>query len=259
MPPFYPYISRRKFSVSNRAGGVNEDNTYIVKTEAIGKGKHDEAPYLIANEWIAANIAQFLRLPVPPFAVVRKQTRKTAMFTSFSYDGDTKPDDVEPTILYDTHPDLCTGIVLFDILIANCDRHAGNLKVDKPAKPTACYIIDHDRCMFYIYKDMGIERLRSRKDRLGITDGADSADEWHCLISLLDSSDLMGKWIHRIQDIPSWYIDGVCDDCIQFGITKKEATAAKQFLDCRTRGIEKLILSNKDRFPNIKQWPVLFR
>lgn len=144
MTNFYPYRSRRRFAHSGRGGGINQDNTWTVRTEAIGKGASDESPYLLANEWISANIAQFLRLPVPPFALVRKRSPSTAMFISYSYDGDEKPDDVNPDALYASQPDICVGITLLDILVANCDRHGGNIKVDKPASPKSVYIFDHE-------------------------------------------------------------------------------------------------------------------
>ena len=168
----YPYKSRRKLITDGKAGDINVDKTWTVKTEAVGKSQWTESPYLMANEWIAANIAHFLRLPVPPFAIVSKKSRNTAMFISYSCEGDTTPDDVDPAALYAKFPSECTGIVVFDILLVNCDRNGGNLKVDNPASPKAFYLIDHERALFYIYKPGGIRRLRSRQDRLGVTDGA---------------------------------------------------------------------------------------
>ena len=45
-------------------------------------------------------------------------------------------------------PDVCTGIVLFDVLIANCDRHDDNLVVDNDIAPREIYVYDHDIALF---------------------------------------------------------------------------------------------------------------
>lgn len=62
MTPFYPYRSRRRYKDGD---GANADHTWNVKAEAFGKCRNDNSPYLIANEWIAAEVGHFLRLPTP--------------------------------------------------------------------------------------------------------------------------------------------------------------------------------------------------
>ena len=252
----YPYKSRRRFITDGRAGGINVDKTWTVKTEAVGKSQWTESPYLMANEWIAANIAQFLRLPVPPFAIVSKKSRSTAMFISYSYEGDSTPDDVDPDALYNTFPKECTGIVVFDIFLVNCDRNGGNLKVDKPAFPKAFYLIDHERSLFYISKSEGIRRLRSRQDRLGVTDGADSANEWHCLIELLDDVSHLEHWVQKVKTIPDEFINDICEEMWKMSITRPECDEVKKFLKTRRDKIGQLIIDHKDRFPRVTNWPL---
>lgn len=252
----YSYRSRRRFESIGRGGGVNTEKTFVVKTEAIGKSQWNESPYLLANEWICANIAQFLRLPIPPFVIVRKKSRNTAMFISYSFDGDSKPDDVEPQHLYDKFPDACTGIVVFDILVANCDRNRGNIQVDDPRSPQSFYLFDHERALFYIYKGEGIKRLRSRIDRLGVTDGGDSGDEFHCLVELIDSAESISKWLARIRSIPDWFIDEVCEEMWKVSITRTECDFVKSFLKKRRDEIGPLIDSNRHRFPQVSHWPL---
>ncbi len=253
----YPYRSRRRFESAGRSGGVNEEQTWTVKTEAVGKSRWEESPYLIANEWISANIAQFLRLPVPPFAIVQKKRRETAMFISYSYDGDTKPDDVEPELLYRNFPLECAGVVVLDILIANCDRHGGNMKVDKPSNPKTFFIIDHERSLFYVDERGGIDRLRSRENRLGIADGHDSTDDYHCLIELLDSVEHIVEWVAKVETLPNWFIDSVCEEIRDVSsINRRECDFVKGFLKRRRDSIRKLIWDNKSRFPAVVTWPL---
>ncbi len=256
MLQIFPYRSRRLFQTDGKAGGINEEKTWTVKTEAIGKSQWLESPYLLANEWIAANIARFLRLPVPPFSIAGKRSQSTRMFISYSYDGDTTPDDVIPDKLYEKHSLAATGVVVFDILIANSDRHGANLKVDKPNNPSTFYLIDHERALFYIYKGEGKKRLASRIDRLGVTDGADSNQEWHCLVELVDSIDHLGHWVERVKSIPDWFLDEVCDEVWKISLTKGECDAVKEFLKRRRDDIGPLILAHRDRFPLISEWPL---
>lgn len=253
MREFFPYKSR----ISYRSGGVNQDHTWLVKCEAIGKARNEDSHYLMANEWIAGNIAQFLRLPIPPFNFLSKRSvNKTAMFCSYNFAGDSKPSDVDPQVLYSKYPDKCVGIVLFDILVLNCDRHGGNLKVDKPEDPKRFYIFDHERALFYIQKKRGTERLESRKNRLGISDGNASSDTWHCLIEFIDSPGLIGEWCGKIRQIPDWFIDDICKDVQGLGILKAETEAVSKFLKDRRDALGELILDNRDRFPLVSNWPL---
>src|SRR4051794_25675553 len=123
MADVFPYRTKRKYSESE---GINSENTFDITCQAFGKSPSDVSPYLIANEWIAASIAQFLQLRIPPFSIMGRKSAATRMFASYSFDGSRKNDrkmkSCKPDALYRAFPDECTGIVLFDILVANFDR-----------------------------------------------------------------------------------------------------------------------------------------
>lgn len=251
MTTFYPFRSRRRFA----SGGVNQDQTWWVKCEGVGKQRSADNPYLFANEWIAGCIAQFLRLPIPPFTLMSKCSKRTAMFCSYSFQGDSTPSDVDPVTLIKLHPFICAGITVFDIFVANPDRHGGNLKVDNKAKPKDFFIFDHERALFYIYANEGIQRLNDRANRLGITDGADSADEWHCLMEHLESLADIAEWVRRVESIPDWFIEATCEEVWKHGITRAETNAVIAFLKDRQSRISTLISENKGRFIGIpKGW-----
>lgn len=258
MVQFYPYRTRRKYRGPDQ--GVNSDHTWDVKCQAIGKAQNNESQYLIANEWISANLGQYLRLPVPPFSLMKKRSRKTVMFASYSFDGVSpqkklkEREDVEA--LFAAKPDTCAGILAFDILIANCDRHGWNIKVDNLRKPTAVHLFDHERALFYIDKGLGVARLKSREDRLGVTDGKASLDEWHCLVEVVDSVELLAPWIKLIEDIPESFIERICQEVVQISITKKERDEVIAFLVKRRSELSKLIRDHRDRFTQIKNWPL---
>jgi hypothetical protein len=255
MAPFYPYKTRRKYAESE---GINADHSWVVRCQAFGKGASDVSPYLIANEWIASNIAQFLRLPIPPFSLQRKKTRSTVMFSSYSFEGDSKPANSDPAVLYKKFPEICAGVVVFDILVANFDRHHRNIKVDNAANPTTLYIIDHERSLFHLYPGRGIKQLKAVANRLGITDGTDSRNEWHCLIELLESADDISTWIGKVASLPNWFIETICNDVWKVSITAAERNAVIEWLKGRRDSLGPLILSHKDRFTSIdpKSWPM---
>ena len=249
MKPWFPFRSRTRYDKSE---GVNE--AWIIDCKAVGK-TNDNHRYMIANEWIAANIAQFMRLPIPPFALLRNSAT-TAMFGSYSFEGDTLPYDVRAPECVNGHAELCAGILVFDILVANCDRHRGNIKVDNPNKPKRVYIIDHDHALFYVLPDEGIKRLKELADRLGISGGSVSGHHRHILLDEVTTAAHFSKWIERANQIPNWFINDVCDAVKQIGLKKGEAKEVKKFLLERRSKIGNLILDNRKEFTKIKDWPL---
>jgi len=246
-----PFASRRKFDNSE---GVNE--SYTIKTRAIGKGNHQNFPYLIANEWIAANVGHFLGLPIPPFGLMRKADNRTAMFASVRFDGKIPTQHADPDVLWARDKELCAGILLFDILIANCDRHAGNIKVNSKANPTRVHIFDHDRALFHVYPGEGIKRLGSLVNRIGISGGKISGGNRHCLIDVIDSADYFLVWIDRIFTMPRPFIQMVCGRK-GIGISNAEIREVVGFLDDRRMRLPYLLKSEKAQFSKITHWPML--
>jgi hypothetical protein len=170
-------------------------------------------------------------------------------------------------------PDLSTGLILFDIWIANPDRHRKNLSVDFLEKPPRMSIFDHSHALFGIDNGTGIQRLNSLQDKLGIS-GAPATEQsaqgfvtpyWgvvdgtgqnrHCLLNELKTDDYFSKWIGRISAVPDYLIDDVCNGIVDLGmITADEATAAKAFLINRRNNIGKMVNSNRAEFSGISQW-----
>lgn len=247
-----PFISREPRPGEN----INSDVTWNVECRAIGKEGSVESPYLLANEYICGCLAMCLRLPIPSFAILFEKRLKARMFASYSFEGETRPRDVEPEILYDHFPDLCTGVAVFDMWVGNSDRHAGNIKVDNPGNPKRFWIFDHERALFGIHQKEGRKRLKALQTRLGITQGTVSGSSDHCLVPLLDSTERILRWLDRIRGVPSWYINEICLELAPQSLTKKEAKAASAFLIDRSRSLGTLIRNARERFPHItrKEW-----
>lgn len=255
MTNFYPYRTRRKYSESE---GNNEENTFDVRSESIGKSPSDTSPYLLANEWICGRVAQFLQLPIPSFTLVCKKSRSTRMFLSHKFERNTSRFEISPRSLYEAFPFLCTGIVVFDIYICNPDRLMRNLKVDRTSQPTKLHLIDHEKALLHVGQGQGIQYLKSMVDRLGVSSslGSNRIGSDHCLIDLIiDYQDLV-TWVRRVQDIPDWFIHCICEDVYRNPLTKRELRAVQDFLKKRRDKLWSLISTHKSRFRSLefREW-----
>jgi hypothetical protein len=70
--PFFPYMIRHRVKDEEKQG-INP--AWWVQHQSYAKGDSQISELCIANEWVAGNLANFLRLPVPPFALFRAAGR----------------------------------------------------------------------------------------------------------------------------------------------------------------------------------------
>lgn len=214
----------------------------------------DISPYCIPNELICASIGTFIGLPVPPFAVSHFNER--VYFSSLNFN----PDRLDvPRILADICvtrlPRLCTGILFFDVLVANENRHDENVAVDSVANPTQIVVYDHERALFGGTGSLnGVERLRALRDRPGITGGSVTGGTPSCFLAAVNTLEYFNEWRLRVLDIPDWFIEDVCNAAIGLGIDESEAKEAREFLIYRKRNIVRIILSCRDLNPAIAEW-----
>lgn len=218
--------------------------------------------YLLVNEWIAANLGWYLRLPIPPFALMRSSSKAQRLFASLDYSGrDTQPDDMDPHALASFMPNECVEVLLFDILIANPDRHEGNLKVDDVSAPSRIEVIDHDAALFgRSQRSKGAERLgRLLGTRsLGLWPGAaEQHPPTHKLLGAISRADAMAGAIQRITDMPDDFIERVCRECADLGPTKSEIDAVITFLIDRKQRFLEILKDNKPYFSSVALWPLL--
>ena len=117
--------------------GIGVAGSYWATISAVAKCNGPNAPYCIPNEWICGEIGRFLCLPVPPAGIIHApQANPPNWFASldFNLTGNALP-PVDPTRCTGELPELSTGLLLFDILVANRDRHRQNFSVDFLASP----------------------------------------------------------------------------------------------------------------------------
>jgi hypothetical protein len=221
------------------------------------KANSSASPYCVPNELICGEIARFLRLPVPPLGIVRSTASgKEPLFASLRFSEDVKP-GVDALRCVEKLPSLCAGVLVFDIFVANEDRHDQNLAPDSRSNPKFLYVFDHDVALFGWKAQGGIQRMETLQDRLGVTGSTVTGGNRHCFIDLVSRERDLLDWIEKVRTIPEWFIKGVCEEGIGLGISADEAKAATQFLKYRRNELDSLVRKHKEEFKAVQKWGLL--
>lgn len=238
-------------------GGALESRHASLK--AIAKN-NEVLKYCISNEFICAELGRFIGLPIPPCGIVYAQgyaVKHWFASLNFNLTADDLP-PIDPEQCTGDLPDLSTGLILFDIWIANPDRHRKNVSVDLVERPPRMSVFDHSHALFGNANGAGIQRLNDLKDRLGISGGTVTGQNRHCLLEKMATDRFFQKWYDRISAVPNYLIDDVCDGTVDLDmITAEEAVAAKEFLIYRRNRIRGLVDANRNEFPTINQWSMM--
>ncbi|MBN1458583.1 MAG: hypothetical protein JXA57_03545 [Armatimonadetes bacterium] len=243
----------------DRQMGIGIGGSMQVTLRAVAKQNTPEVPYCIPNELICAEIGRFLGLPIPPSGVVHApKAPVTDWFAclDFNLTEDSLP-PIDPASCVAHLPDLSAGVVLFDALIANCDRNPGNLSVDNLTRPTRLSIFDHGHALFGYRAGQGCERLQALRDELAISGGPITGPNRHCLLDHLASEAHFMKWLDRVRQLPDFFIEEIVNSAAGLGMTDAEATGACDFLKHRRTNLRAIINAHRDEFRGINQWELL--
>lgn len=236
--------------------GIGVAGSQYASVSAVAKYNSPDAPYCIPNELICSEIARFLCLPVPPGGIIHApDANPTDWFASldFNLTGNALP-PINSLRCAMQLPDLSTGVLLFDILVANCDRHRYNVSVDFIACPPQMNIFDHSHALFGFNERQGKQRLVDLRERLGVSGGSHTRGNRHCLLDALMTDEYFEKWVNRISLLPGFLIEEICGKVVGLGITADEANAAVEFIKHRRDCLKKLIEANRHEFRNVQQW-----
>jgi len=224
--------------------------------------KNSEAlKYCIPNEFICAELGRAIGIPIPPCGIVYAPGHPVKYwFASLNFNlTSNPPPPVDGQACVNALPRLCAGIVLFDILTANPDRHRGNLYFDPSSKPPKMSVFDHSHALFGHVDGKGGERLRELKNRLGISGGTVTGQNRHCLLDKLNDDRDFGFWYKRIRAIPDHLIQDACRNTVEMKwITAHEANEAEKFLIYRRNNISGLVKLNKNEFTSIRTWSLIY-
>lgn len=250
-------VARRAYNIVSDRGSIKPGATgaRLVHVSAFCK-TNDKLHHCVANEYIAERIGRFLGLPIPPGAIgeLTKDLKLRGFISlDFSLTGEVLP-PIDPSDCYAKLPDICTGVVMFDILIANGDRHANNLAATLQETPYEMLIFDHSHALFGHIETEALKRLSDLRDRLAVTGGSVTRGNRHCLIDQLKDESLFTKWIERIESLPNHYVDTTCDDLLERDfITHQECSAVVDFLRHRRDEFRKLVKDHQKSFKGLRQ------
>lgn len=215
-----------------------------------------------ANEYISAVLGTVLGLPIPPFAMLEKRTsqgQESLWFASLDcrLAGESMA-EIDPETVFAAMPDICFGIMLFDIWVANTDRHVENLSFDSSVSPKRLNVFDHSHALFGL---TGPERLDKYKEGFILTSTVptDVRPTKHCLLESVKDASGFAKWAERILEIPEFVVRDACENAHELGlIDEKEKNKVLEFLLFRRDNIKCFLTKNWDKFPNLQQHPIVF-
>ena len=216
--------------------------------------------YIGANEYICSELGRLIGLPVPHCAFARDGNKKSEVyFCSLSFNVmQVELSNIIPPMFVNNHPSISAGIIVFDILIGNPDRHKGNLGEFLHRDGIDLFVFDHSHALLGIKAGEGSRRLDALSDRLGIASGGQTLGNAHCLGKVVSNLSFFNEWLSRVESIPDWYFKRLIDVPLEHNlITKTEAEHLFTFFIERKSKIRGLILDNLNQFPRLQSRPIL--
>ena len=101
-------------------------NTTTVGMAGIAKRSPAAQPFIVGNELFCSMIARVALLPCPPGALLENAGDTYFCSLDFNTAGAALP-PIIPANVVAAKPELSWGVILFDALVMNDDRHAMNI------------------------------------------------------------------------------------------------------------------------------------
>ena len=196
-------------------------------------------PHIVANEVVCNALAHSLLLPCPPGATLDKAGETWFFSLDFNVAGHSLPPIIAGDIVAD-FPRLSWGIILFDSLVLNHDRHDRNISHD--TSTNVVQIFDHSHAFIRTTGDVSAT-LAYSADKLCI--GA------HCLATEICDTDGMDNWLDRISQIPDYFIEGIVDQAAFVGLPPDKSDECKRFLKHRRSNLRTIVQANMASFPKL--------
>jgi hypothetical protein len=221
--------------------------------------RFEGVPFVAANEFVANRIAAILGIPVAPGYLLKIPSNEVYFINvNFNPTGTNLP-PVRPPELVKKLPRICAGVVIFDILIGNPDRHPRNLAHFDKKQQLA--VFDHSHSLFGISPGYGASRLTWLNQSLGCIGEQEPfglTGNRHCLIDHIPESGWLLEWLERVRLIPDYFFEDVCNDVLQVtDITRAEADSLREYLVKRRNGMSLLLTKHQDQFTALTQWGIV--
>jgi hypothetical protein len=227
------------WSVGN-AVGIGATGAIHLGIAGVAKRATGSQPYVVSNELLCNRIAASLLLPCPPGALVEKEDEIYFFSLDFNVSGQALPPASAQRIVVE-RPRLAWGIVLFDILVMNGDRHAQNIAHDRANGSVR--IFDHSHAFAGVSGDIGAT-MPARVETLNIGG--------HCLAAEVSLPDGFEMWCSRIKSLPDFLFQGAVEEACNLGYPGEHAGLCIDTLQKRRNSIDKLVKDNLSSFPKLQ-------
>jgi hypothetical protein len=223
--------------------GLGATGSVFVGMSAVAKKATSVEPYIVGNELVCNMIARALLLPCPPGALLQKNGDTYFCSLDFNTAGHALP-PISPSTVVSALPELSWGVLLFDILIMNGDRHPQNISYNTTTGELTLF--DHSHAFMTTGGDIDL-RMANAKGQLMIGG--------HCLAAELNTWNGFDSWVARVKSLPDYYLEGAVEEGCAVGMPHAKKSAIYDFLRERRDGIDGIVTNNKAAFPKMPAGP----
>jgi hypothetical protein len=231
--------SKYKLWAIGQPVGAGVSGSIHVGMAAVAKKASAGEPNIVINELLCSLLARSLFLPCPPGALLENSGENYYCSLNFNLAGQSLPPTSVP-LLVTRCPEMCWGILLFDVLVMNPDRHNQNLSFDRTTN--AVQIFDHSRA-FLPLKATVEERIKENEGQLGFAG--------HCLSPEISSMAGFDYWVARIKSLPDYCIEETIEEISHIGFPADKKSLTVNFIKSRRNSIDTIIHSNMVQFPKL--------
>jgi hypothetical protein len=233
-------------------GGVNQS----IDAEIRGIAKtNDISEYTIANEIVAARLGQALGLPIPAGVVAEDSSAKLYYFSlDVSKTGHSLP-PIHPPDLLAQDPFHAAGCVIFDIYIANEDRHAGNLSLDPAFSPPRLSLFDHGHSLLGPNSGQASTRLPQVAASPGCLGPPNEPGNRQAILDHLTSAVDIDRWIARVEQLPDYVLEDACSQLsAELNVTAQLRDELEVWLKARKTSLRGIVTSHRAEFHSVTSW-----
>lgn len=205
-------------------------------------------PYTLVSEYISADIASLLGLPIPARQII---TFKGKRMLGFEWRDDAK--SFEPGIEAKlTNANAVPGMLAFDVLLCNRDRHRGNVLLQRPSPSLDRYtfsLIDHSHALIGDMPNMEalIQFLRRHYDPAPFLQVAPLE-----LRQLVTGWADFDPWLSRIESLTETNLENILSGIPdEWRPRDDDCSLIMDFLFARKNRVRQLLFDGRAYFPKL--------
>ncbi len=220
--------------------GIGVTGAHHVGIAGIAKKADANDAYTVINEMVCSHLARALFLPCPPGALTEKSGEKYFFSLNFNMSGMALP-PADATAIVANYPRLAWGIIAFDCLVMNGDRHPWNIAHD--TFTSQVQIFDHSHAFLGPGNEDISAIFAAREGNLCIGG--------HCLAQEINDHDGRDFWSQRIASLPDFFIEELVLAATELGLPIDKKKDCVAFVKKRRAEVGSILTSNIASFPKL--------